>query len=187
MIKRKIRFEYRITCYDKRDVEKEDCPGKVTNWPTPYIKDAPWYEVPVHEDRDRFGTTLDEWVVTMTENFKLLIEDQGEKDCQDITEYLHLCEYEVRVIDYEEIIEAEIPQDVIDRIERLEGLIVDSKKTIKEYEDDIANILAKKAEDRTQADKELLLRLDENIRNENEVIRRFEGEIGRLKKTWKIE
>lgn len=79
-----------------------------------------------------------------------------------------------------------VPKDVLDRIERLEGLIVDSKKTIKEYEDQIANILAKKAEDRTAEDDAKLLRLDGYVRSENEGIRKFEGEIGRLKKTWNI-
>lgn len=80
----------------------------------------------------------------------------------------------------------EIPKDVLDRIERLEGLISDSKKTIREYEDMIADILAKKEEDRSEDDKAKLLRLDGYIRSENESIRKFELEISKLKKTWEI-
>ncbi len=80
-----------------------------------------------------------------------------------------------------------VPADVLDRIERLEGLIMDSKKTIKEYEDQIADILAKKEEERTEEDKERLIRLDGYIRSENESIRKFEFEIARMKKEWKIE
>lgn len=87
----------------------------------------------------------------------------------------------------EEVLVPVVPQDVIDRIERLEGLIMDSKNTIKEYEDMIADILAKKEEERTDSDKEKLLRLDGYVRSENESIRKFESEINRLKKEWNIE
>lgn len=182
MVRRRIIFEYRIICYDERDVDEEDCPGSVTNWPTPNIEDAPWYEVPVIEERDFFDTTIEEWIELMTRNFDLLIQDQGEKDCQDITDYLHLCEYEIRVVGIEKV-----PQDVLDRIERLEGLIADSMKAIEEYEDQIADILAKKEEERTAEDREKLLRLDGYIRSEKENIRKFEFEIKRLKTEWKIE
>jgi hypothetical protein len=102
MIKRKVLFEYRITCYDERDVKKPNCPGTLTNWPTPFIDDAPWYEVPVEESKEEFDTALNIWADRMQDNFDLLIQDQGEKDCQDIIEYLWLCEYETRVVNVEE-------------------------------------------------------------------------------------
>lgn len=80
-----------------------------------------------------------------------------------------------------------VPEDVADRIERLEGLIEDSKKAIKRYEGMIATILAKKVEERTEEDRKTIERLDGYIRAENENIRKFESEIRRLKKEWKIE
>lgn len=90
------------------------------------------------------------------------------------------------VFKYEEGV-VKVPQDVLDRIERLEGLIADSMKAIEEYEDMIADILAKKEEERTVEDKEKLLRLDGYIRSEKENIRKFEFEIKRLKTEWNIE
>lgn len=76
------------------------------------------------------------------------------------------------------------PEDVLDRIERLEDLIRDSDRSIKGYEDLIADILAIREEDRTVEDSEKLLRLDGYISVEKENIRRFMGEIDRLRKTW---
>jgi hypothetical protein len=145
MIKRKILFEYRITCFDERDVKAEDCPGTISNWPTAYIKDAPWYEVPVEESKMEFDTALNIWADKMAENFELLIQDQGEKDCQDIGsgEYFHLCEYETRTVKVEEeIIEEVVPPTppVIPPIIFTPVEIARAKADIKRYEDAIARL-----------------------------------------------
>ncbi len=79
-----------------------------------------------------------------------------------------------------------VPEDVLDRIERLEGLIEDSKKFIKKYENMIADLLAK-GEKMNEEDRDTLKRLDGYIRAENENIRKFEAEIRRLKEEWGIE
>lgn len=151
MIRRKIIFEYRITCYDDRDVELDNCPGSATNWPTPNIEDAPWYEVPVIEEKDYFDMTLDEWAEMMTRNFDLLIQDQGDKDCQDITEYLHLCEYEIRVISIEEtIIAPPVPKEIIEAIKGYER----SAKSLRETAEKIKAI-PELAEDFLKRAKEL--------------------------------
>ncbi len=80
----------------------------------------------------------------------------------------------------------EIPIDVLDRIERIEGLIKDSKKFIKRYEKQIVELLVK-GEKMTDEDRELLKRLDGYISIEKENIRKFEAEIRKLKTKWGIE
>lgn len=79
-----------------------------------------------------------------------------------------------------------IPEDISDRIERLEGLIVDSQRYISKYEDQIADLLAK-GENMDEEDREKLNRLDGFIRTEKENIRKYEAEIKRLKEEWGVE
>lgn len=135
MTTRKILFEYRITCYDDREASKGDCPGKETNWPTPFIEDAPWYEVPVEETKALFDESLVIWGDHMTINFESLIEDQGERDCQDITngDYLHLCEYEVRMISINEV--TTVPQYVLDQIKGFEKQIENLERNSEKFPD----------------------------------------------------
>lgn len=83
----------------------------------------------------------------------------------------------------------EIPEDVLDRIERLEGLIKESKKYMKRYEKQIAELLVKgtKGEKMSDEDRDELKRLDGYISTEKENIRKFEAGIRRLKEEWGIE
>ncbi len=43
--------------------------------------------------------SLTRWRDEMEDNFEELVNDQGEKDCNDITQgnYLHLCKYKIKV------------------------------------------------------------------------------------------
>jgi hypothetical protein len=137
---------------------------------------------------DTKGESLDEWIERRGMES---IQRIGENECEDWAYNYEPCEGKnniKRVIEKFEGYEiGEVPQDVIDRIERLEGLIADSMKAIEEYEDMIADILAKKEEDRTTEDREKLLRLDGYVRSERESIRKYQFEIDRLKKEWNIE
>lgn len=136
MTTRKILFEYRITCYDDREATKGDCPGNETNWPTPFIEGAPWYDVPVEETKALFDESLVIWGDHMTINFELLIEDQGERDCRDIVpdkEYLHLCEYEVRMVSIDEV--TTIPQYALDQIKGYEKQIENLENKLVKFPD----------------------------------------------------
>lgn len=79
-----------------------------------------------------------------------------------------------------------VPEDIIDRIERLEGLIEESKKFITKHERKIADLLAK-GEKMDEEDRESLRRLDGYIRSEKENIRKYENEIRKLKEEWGVE
>lgn len=134
--------------------------------------------------------TIDEWV--QKRGMEALVEI-AKDECDDWQDGYKPCKEprDIEVLEKEEIImvppKPPVPTDVFDRIERLEGLIEDSYKTIMEYEDMIANILKIREVDKTEEDKVKLLRLDGYIRAEKENIRKFEFEINRLKKEWKIE
>lgn len=153
--------------------------------------------ITLHQNAEKFTTSLKEWVdiFLAKDKVKDYIYSLGDNKCGVVDPSLRMCrkppnEPVIDVIDYyQEPPEAppEIPQDVLDRIERLEDLITDSMKAIGEYESMIADILTKKEEEKTADDREKLLRLDEYIRSEKENIRKFEGEIRRLKKDWDIE
>lgn len=178
MTKRTAIIETQIWCYNENDGwDKDTCSGN-EDWESPVIKQ------PIEERKKKFGDSLEEWGSKVLEAFEEIAEEWGEENCQDITDYHHLCDYTAKIIDLKEILE--VPEDILDRIERLEGLIKESKKYIKKYEDMIAELLVK-GEKMTDEDRELLMRLDEYIRIEKENIRKFESGIKRLKTEWGIE
>jgi len=184
MIRRTLTYEAKIYCS-----VQDEMPDPV---PEGYCSDnsyeSVWKDFVATEDMKIFPESLDIWKENMLKDEKGALAIIGEKKCSDLSDSLHICSYELRNIEAkEEIIGIKIPQDVLDRIERLEDLIVDSKNTIVEYDNMIADILAKKEEERTVEDKEKLIRLDGYVRSENESIRKFESEIRRLKESWKVE
>lgn len=179
MIKRTVVISLRFSCCVDKKYRNID--HKIT--------------ITLHQNAEKFLTRLKEWVdiFLAKDKVKDYIYSLGDSKCSMVDPSLEMCrkpphEPVIDVIDYyQEPPEVKIPQDVLDRIERLEGLIADSMKAIEEYEDMIADILAKKEEERTVEDKEKLIRLDGYVRSENESIRKFESEIKRLKTQWNIE
>lgn len=164
---------------------------------TRILKDNSYKETRAIPFIDREDGGLDEWIKEITKDLCEANWDRTNFEVGGgflkpsdgaIAEGLSACEIEITYKKYTPPkIRIRIPQDVLDRIERLEELIADSMKAIEEYEDMIADILAKKEEERTVEDKEKLLRIDGYIRSEKENIRKFEFEIKRLKTEWNIE
>lgn len=128
--------------------------------------------------------SLDDW------SGRVLEEVAGEickRSCQALNESVYCGDHEVLMVwsGFPKEIFA-VPEDVLDRIERLEGLIEDSKEFIKKYENMIADLLAK-GEKMNEEDRDALRRIDGYIRAENENIRKYVSEIRRLKEEWGIE
>lgn len=121
---------------------------------------------------------------------RVLDEVAGEickRSCQALNESVYCGDHEiVRTWDGfpKEIVA--VPEDILDRIERLENLIKESKKFIKRYEKQIAELIVK-GEKMTDEDRDLLKRLDGYISTEKENIRKIEFEIRRLKTEYGIE
>lgn len=178
MTKRTAIIETQIWCYNENDGwDKDTCSGN-EDWESPIIKQ------PIEEKKKKFDNTLEEWGRKVLEAFEEIAEEWGEANCQDITDYHHLCDYAAKIIDLKEILE--VPEDVLDRIERLEGLIEESKKFITKHERKIADLLSK-GEKMDEEDRESLRRLDGYIRSEKENIRKYENEIRKLKEEWGVE
>lgn len=173
MIRRRLKVETEITCCRDNDEDIIYHPDKN-------------YEI-YEETAERFDISLEEWADINSKALCDQLKEEAENECIGLGTDAYLCEWKCKVIEIEETPVVKVPQDVRDRIERLEGLIADSMKAIEEYEDMIADILAKKEEDRTAEDREKLLRLDGYIRSENESIRKYQFEIKKLKTEWNIE
>lgn len=161
-------------------VQKKCCRGDTIVYDPP---DRDFVIPDIKDRKEDFEYNLIIWKDKVEEQLEKL----ADKECRR-KGTPRLCHFKVKNAKVtEEIIGIKVPQDVLDRIERLEGLIMDSNNTIVEYTEQIADILAKKEEERTVEDKEKLIRLDGYIRSENESIRKFESEIKRLKTQWNIE
>lgn len=98
LVIRTITLEWMISCYS------EDNPSDSKDKCLAYKSD--WFESPIEETGYFPDLSLVRWGDKMRDAFEELIKDQGEKDCQDIKGYLHLCKYEIIVKSVEEI---EIP------------------------------------------------------------------------------
>jgi len=126
MIRRIISFKYSFVCYHEKETEVEECIGDKHNWQT---QD---YEFDLDQIESEFPQSLVIWRDIVSDNVKSLLEEEGEKNCQDTAEYLHLCHYNYDIISVtEEIIpeEIEIPYFVLRTIEDLERR-KDEAKTI---------------------------------------------------------
>lgn len=135
MIRRVAIFEYRIVCYDDREIEKEECIGEETNW------GSPWTPVKVQERKEVFTDELVIWRDRMHSRLERQVEADGDTDCQDIANYLHLCEFEIRLVRIEEVEEVEkvvvvVSKEIIEAIKGYER----SAKSLRETADKLRAI-----------------------------------------------
>lgn len=145
-------------------------------------------EVFINKEDANNGGTLEDWIERRgMETIKRI----GEEECGDWADVYEPCEDKSKINEilekFEGIEISEVPQDVLDRLKRIEELIAEYKFDISGYEEQIANIIGIPIELRTDENRAVLIRLDEYVRDSNEAIRKFESEYNRIRKVWNIE